>query len=319
MTWLAPSGPTHVISSSTHLEHLGQNKSHPSSHADSGGASIQLRARPLRVPSHEENAMKILPKLNRTAIAAALDNSSDGHGEFVRLCYLQQDPASGAGSMSSDPIELLKCAGRVIPIFVSATCLNDFPASEFRFGWRGQSEIAIQIRDADSIIGSINSTLVDEADEMCVALTQLAHFAVMPAARFTSQDWLQAVGLETLGWLSQALKIATCLQRARCGLTLADGQIEFPLINFQTVKVLPKSLKLKCRKVALNMDKQSGEVDAELPSGKHRLLDFKCADPEVFREVMSASSELTFVGHPVIDLLSRDELQLHSLELLSVK
>jgi hypothetical protein len=260
--------------------------------------------------------MKKQNKLNQTAITTSLHHARTGCKEMVRLGRIESSIASSPQLV--DPLAILKCAGKVLPLFVSCSCLTDVSLGDLHFAWTDADEVSLLVSGCGLVVAHTDESLLDDAQNMLDAVVLLGRHARLPASQFEQAAWLEAAKPIGLDWISRVLKLAAVLQRAGCSLTIEDQPAMFPPVDFQTTRVLPTSLQLQCRKVSINLDKQTGELDAQLPTGIHRAVPFKCGDPVLFAKLLRASGEFEIDCQPMIDLLSQDPLQLHSVDLISM-
>ena len=162
------------------------------------------------------------------------------------------------------------------------------------------------------------SCIDDIFNDMKERLERLRECCEQPTSRFRHADWLAQQPVQGIERTARAFKIAGALQRHRCELSFHDMPLTLPDVRFQTTRSLPEERRSFGRPVGLKLDQKAGQIEIPLDQKKTRNIQFRCLDSSVFSKIVNSLQQGTFLFRPVIDLISSEQDQLHSIEILDM-
>lgn len=222
------------------------------------------------------------------------------------------------GNTTISSVYALRGAAAIVHHLTSAIFGSHSSPDNVYVRWIDSSNLTIDLK-IDSLEKLTGFSGVKAAfQDFCERLEKLRQFSVLPAGKFRHEDWIRQQPVGGIERTRRAFKLASALHRHHASLRVGRIALPLPEINFSTTRVLAEERRTFGRPVDLKLDQKSGQIQIPLDQKKTRNVFFRCCDSAVFSEIVASLQQGSFVYRPIIDLLSEEQCQLHSIEVLAV-
>lgn len=235
--------------------------------------------------------------------------------ELIRVSF----SGSEQSAKSPCPVAQFQSAGKIASLIVSAVLADPHSRTDIVPQWQEDGYLLLfgtpRVDQLLDDVGGIDQVLSRQVEN----LSLLQHFISQPSGQFRHAAWLQALPVSALDRLAVAYRLANALDHSS-GVLLVNGQShQFPAVDLPTTRLLHEERTGVGRLVSFNLDCQIGQVELIVAKRGNPTVAFRCPDESIFSKIPLSRQRFQFQYRPTIDLLSREQGQLHQVEILDIQ